>query len=173
MDVRYYAGEEIARISEFLATLINKTKDEIAAHPEDYGLYRELGELHIRHALSGLFEEPAQKDEFENAEKALRKSLEIKQDQFEGQLLMGRLYFILKDYDKAQGFLEMAVKMNPDDVPSLVSQSECYWEKRDFDRLKATIAALKEKMEKYDGEDREEISLFIESWSEQGERAGS
>jgi tetratricopeptide (TPR) repeat protein len=170
MDVRYYAGEEIARIAEFLAILINKTRDAIAAHPDDYTLYRELGELHIRQALSGLFEEPSQGEELQSAQKALEKSLELKPDQFEGQLLMGRLYFIMKDYDRSITFLEEAVRIKPGDIPSLLSLSESYWEKRDFERLKPCVDALERDLKNYSGADRDQIALFIESWREQSAR---
>lgn len=162
MDVRYYAGEELAKVGELYGTLIHEMKKSIARHPEDPGLYCELGSLHMRNALSGIFED--NREELENAKRALLKSLELKEDHPGARELLGRLYIHIGEWDRAIETLEPAMKMSEVTMSAMIALAECYWMKRDFRLLRSLIEKAKAASGDYEGEDKSNILQFIESW---------
>jgi hypothetical protein len=170
MDVRYYAGEEIARVSEFFSTLITEARKEIANRPDDAALYCELASLHLKHSLSGLFDENSMAPELQNAKEALERSLQLKGVQFDARYLSGRLFMELKEYDKALEYLESARAIKENDVPLLVALAECYWGKKNLEKLDDCIEVLRKDIHNYRGEDKPALIEFLEGWRQQGDR---
>ncbi len=164
MDVRYYAGEEIATNAERFSVLINEMRTQIAERSDDWKLYCELGSLHIRHAQSGLFEAGAERDELLKAKETLLKSLSLKDDQFDGHYLMGKTLSLLKDYREALIHLEKADHIKPDDLQVLLSIGECAWDMKDLHHLSLCVEKLRPLIESYNGNDKVLIVEFLNSW---------
>lgn|GEM_PF-1171405 len=164
MDVRYYAGEEISTISERFSVLINEIRTRIADESDDWKLYCELGNLHIRHAQSGLFEEGSERDELLNAKEALQKSLTLNDDQFSSHYLLGKTLSLLKDFREALWHLEKANQIKPDDLQVLLSIGECAWEMKELRHLNLSVEKMRALIKDYNGDDKVLIVEFLNSW---------
>lgn len=164
MDVRYYAGEEIATITERFSVLINETRTRITEGSDDWQLYCELGSLHIRHAQSGLFDESTERDELLNAKEALQKSLTLNNDQFNGHYLLGKTLLLLKESVEALRHLEKANQMKPDDLQVLLCIGECAWEMKDLNYLNICVEKMRALIKEYEGDDKMLIVEFLNSW---------
>jgi len=164
MDVRYYAGEEIAVITERFNLLINEIKTQITDRPGDWRLHCELGNLHNRHAQSGLFDEGSGRDELLKAKEALIQSLSLNDVQFEGHYLLGKALTLLEEFNEAIVHLKKAVEQKPDDLQVLVGIAECAWEMKDLACIDQYVDRMRELIEAYDGSDRVQIVEFLNSW---------
>lgn len=164
MDVRYYAGEEIAVITERFNLLINEMKTQITEKPGDWRLLCELGSLHIRHAQSGLFDEGSGRDELLKAKEALLQSLSLNEEQFEGHYLLGKALALLEELNEALVQLKKADELKPDDLQVLVGIAECAWEMKDLACIDQYVDRMRELIEAYDGSDRVHIVEFLDSW---------
>ncbi len=165
MDIRYYAGEELANISEKYNLFINELKLELKEHPSDYRIYLDLGSVIMEYAFSGLFDNyKTIKDELGNAKSALGKSLELNSSQYEANFLMGKLYLYERDYDKAIEYIEKSLSSKEHDMSSLIAISECYWQKKDLKHMDVYITKIESLIEIYDGDEKEKIKDFIGYW---------
>lgn len=164
MDVRYYAGEELARFSERFSTLINQVKKEIELRPDDYALHCELGSLYMRHALSGILEEGSENEELEHSRRSLEKSLSLNNNQFEAKFLLGRLFLFQNQFEKAILLLREANQIKDDDIPTLLTIAECLWYKEDIAALGQIINRIEKLIDKYNGEDKSDITEFLNNW---------
>ncbi|MEQ8192410.1 MAG: hypothetical protein ABRQ39_30875 [Candidatus Eremiobacterota bacterium] len=165
MDIRYYAGEELARISEKYNLFINELKLELKEHPSDYRTYLDLGSVIMEYAFSGLFDNyKTVKEELKNAKSALSKSLELNSDQYEANFLMGRIYLYERDYDKAINHIKKSLSSKEHDMSSLTAISECYWQKKDLKNMNIYIKKIEPLVESYEGDEKEKIKDFIVYW---------
>ncbi len=167
MDVRYFAGEEIAKVSEFFSILISEARKEIALHPDHAPLYCELASLHMKHSLSGLFDESSAGPELQSAKEALDKSLQLNGMQFEARYLSGRLHMELHEYERALEYLESARAIKENDVPLMVAIAECYWEKKELGKLEHCLEVIRNGIHDYRGEDKPALIEFMEGWNYQ------
>ncbi|MDQ7823466.1 MAG: tetratricopeptide repeat protein [Candidatus Eremiobacteraeota bacterium] len=166
MDVRYFAGEEIAKIAEFYSIIIGEMKSEASRNPRDARVFAELGSLHLRHALSGLFEGAMKRSELERAAEALGRSIELKDEQYEAHFMMGRLLLFRGDIDDAVPHLRKAIVLKPGDIAALTVLAECFWEKRDFLSLNDSVKTIEAHIAGYKGDDKPDMEEFIASWKE-------
>jgi len=169
MDVRYFAGEEIAKVSEFYSILISEARREIDLHPGNPALYCELASLHMKHSLSGLFDENSAGPELQSAKEALERSLQLNGMQFEARYLSGRLYMELHEYDRALEYLESARAIRENDVPLMVAVAECYWEKKELGKMEPCLEVIRTGIHEYRGEDKPALVEFLEGWKHQGD----
>jgi len=80
---------------------LDEIKSLIDDEPNNAEHYQELGKYHLR------------KDEFEDAEKYLKISLELNCDDVWTYLFMGNLYYQKNRYNEAIGYYEQSVKLQP------------------------------------------------------------
>jgi len=171
MDVRYYAGEELSKIADEYNIFINEIKTDTLRVSHNDKLYLELGSLIIDYVFSGIFQRDEMKKELEEAERALKKSLELNPTQFEANFLLGYIYVFYKEYDKARGFYNDALNIRKmqesdiDELPVLLGLAECYWQKKDIAQVDNYIKEIRERLSDYSGDDKEVIREFIYNWS--------
>jgi tetratricopeptide (TPR) repeat protein len=164
MDVRYYAGEELALIEEHYNIFINELKKNIIADSQDYKSRFELGSILMEYAFSGLLDDNAKHEELENARTQFMKSLEINPDQVEAMLLLGRLYVYFSSYDSALNHFNTALIRDNDCMTALLGCAECYWNKKDIISLYGCMRKIETLLDYYDGEDRDNILELLSSW---------
>jgi len=166
MDVRYYAGEEIAKITEWFNVFINDLKEDIRNSPESHEIHLELGSLLIEYINSGLLEDFEIKEELEDVKKVLNKSLTLKGNQFRTNLLLGRLHQDSGEYDTAIRHYSMALSYKEDDAMAVLGLTECFWRKKDFSKMNNCIERINKHREDYKGEYDVRIKELIEIWRE-------
>jgi len=165
MDIRYYAGEELAHISEKYNLFINELKLELKKYPSDYRIYLDLGSVIMEYACSGLFDNyKTIKDELENAKSVLGKSLELNSEQYDAHFLTGKIYLYERDYDKAIEYIKKALSSKEYDMSSLIVISECYWQKKDLKNMEVYIKKIEPLLTTYEGAEKEKITDFIDYW---------
>lgn len=165
MDIRYYAGEELAHIAEKYNLFINELKQEIKENPSDYRIYLDLGSVIMEYAFSGLFDNyKSIRNELENAKSFLTKSLELNLNQYESHFLMGQIYLYERDYDKAIEHIKKSLSIKENDMSSLINLAECYWKKKDLKNMDIYIGKIEPVLETYEGDEKEKITDFIDCW---------
>ena len=166
MDIRYYAGEEIAKNIDMYNIFINELREEVEKDPINYRLYTQMGRLLIEYAFSGLLEEAERNDELSNALEALEKSLDFNPNQYEANLLTGRIHATFQEYSTALEYFTKAASLKKNDFAAIAGIAECYWEKMDFENFEVYVKILSKLNTESSPEQLEKINEMIELWRE-------
>jgi len=172
MDIRYYAGEEVASINEQYNIFINELKKELTRKPTDTQTYLETSNLLIDYAFSGFFELEEIKEKLEEARITLKRVLELDPALFEAHFLLGYIYLFNKEYGKAIDCYKKVLdikntfSLKGNDLSTLLGLTECYWQKKNLKEVDIYIKKIEEILIDYKGKDKELIINFIDTWSE-------
>jgi tetratricopeptide (TPR) repeat protein len=136
MDVRYYAGEELARIGEWYGIYSSQLKNNIRDNPDDYESCFQLGLTLLEYSMSGLLGKDSVNEHLLEAKKFLKKSIRLNPRQVEPHLMMGHLHMHLGNYDEAIGYFNGVIDMQGDSMESYRALSECYWNQKNITQFK-------------------------------------
>ena len=137
----------------------------IRKSPGDNILHLELGKINMEFALSGLFEGESKKKELKKAEFELQKSLELRPGQVKPNYLLGRIYFLCGDFNRAIEHFENVLKIRPDDFRAILGLGECFWEKNNPRNFRLYLQKIKSHADAYEGEEREQVLDLLEFWN--------
>ncbi|MFP4499194.1 MAG: tetratricopeptide repeat protein [Vulcanimicrobiota bacterium] len=167
MNVRYYAGEEVAKVIEQYNIFINGIKKDIEKEPKNSQLYAELASLLMGYAFSGLFNREQTHFQLENALDNLERSIQLDPNQYDANYLAASIYYYLHRYDTALEFFNKAIEVDPHNLRALVGKAKCLWEEKEMKELDEVTNRISEDIEEYDGSDKEMVREFIACWREE------
>jgi tetratricopeptide (TPR) repeat protein len=166
MDVRYYAGEELARLGECYDLFTIELQNSIKKNPCDFNCYYLLGSTLMEQALSGLLKKELITEHLQKAEIYLKRSLELEPQQVNSNIQLGHLHKYMKNYDTAISYFNKAVTIQDDNIESYFGLIECCWNKKNIELFRHYLKKTESLLEKHKNNDRESIKNLIDNWSD-------
>jgi tetratricopeptide (TPR) repeat protein len=128
----------LGRIREAVAA----AQEQVAKHPDDVEAHLLLGRVYLRTLGDGQGPQAAQV--LQAAIKEYETIVKLKPNDLDNRLLLGQLYGLNHDSDKAEEQFKAAQKIDGNNEEVILSMAREYSEQGDLDRAAKTIAALPE-----------------------------